>query len=362
MIYTPTIISIAEVLLVAIPVLLTVAFVTIAERKTMASMQRRLGPNIVGYYGLLQAFADALKLLLKEYVSPTQANLFLFFFGPIITLIFSLLGYGVLPYGPGLAISDFSLGILYILAVSSLSTYGILLAGWSANSKYAFLGSLRSTAQLISYELILSSAILIVIILTGSLNLTVNIESQKAIWFIIPLFPIFIIFFIGSIAETNRAPFDLAEAESELVSGFMTEHAAVIFVFFFLAEYASIVLICILTSILFLGGYLLKLTPLLYIIQYIDIDFYTNNIGNNIELFLANPLIEGMFYGSILGLKTCIMIFVFIWARASFPRIRFDQLMSFCWTVLLPIVIAFIILIPCILYSIDIIPNNVSLF
>jgi len=177
-------ISIIEIILIIVPTLFSVAFVTIAERKTMASMQRRLGPNIVGYYGLLQAFADALKLLLKEYISPTQANLILFFFGPIITLIFSLLGYGVIPFGPGLTLNDMNLGILYLLAVSSLSTYGILLAGWSANSKYAFLGSLRSTAQLISYELILSSAILIVIFLTGSLNLTVNIESQKAIWFI----------------------------------------------------------------------------------------------------------------------------------------------------------------------------------
>jgi NADH-ubiquinone oxidoreductase chain 1 len=252
-----TLISIIEVVLVLVPALLAVAYVTVAERKTMASMQRRLGPNVVGYYGLMQAFADALKLLLKEYVAPTQANIILFFLGPVITLIFSLLGYAVIPYGPGLAISDFNLGILYMLAVSSLATYGILLAGWSANSKYAFLGSLRSTAQLISYELVLSSAILIVIFLTGSLNLTVNIEAQRAIWFILPLLPIFIIFFIGSVAETNRAPFDLAEAESELVSGFMTEHAAVVFVFFFLAEYASIVLMCILTSILFMGGYLL---------------------------------------------------------------------------------------------------------
>jgi len=251
-----TLISIIEVLLVIVPSLLTVAFVTIAERKTMASMQRRLGPNIVGYWGLLQAFADALKLLLKEYVGPTQSNLILFFLGPIITLIFSLLGYAVIPYGPGLTIGDLNLGVLYMLAVSSLSTYGILLAGWSANSKYAFLGSLRSTAQLISYELILSSVILIVILLTGSLNLTINVEAQKVVYFAIPLLPIFIIFFIGCIAETNRAPFDLAEAESELVSGFMTEHSAVIFVFFFLAEYASIVLICIFTSILFLGGYL----------------------------------------------------------------------------------------------------------
>ena len=212
MIYFTTIISIIETLLVVLPALLTVAFVTISERKTMASMQRRLGPNIVGYYGLLQAFADALKLLLKEYIAPTQANIILFFLGPIITLIFSLLGYAMIPYGSGLYISDFNLGILYVLAVSSLATYGILLAGWSANSKYAFLGSLRSTAQLISYELILSSVILLVILLTGSLNLTSIIEAQKAVYFILPLLPLFIVFFIGCIAETNRAPFDLAEA------------------------------------------------------------------------------------------------------------------------------------------------------
>ncbi len=360
MLYLPTLISILEVLLVSVPVLLTVAYVTVAERKTMASMQRRLGPNIVGYYGLLQAFADALKLLLKEYVSPTQANIVLFFLGPIITLIFSLLGYLVVPYGPGLALSDFNLGILYMLAVSSLSTYGILLAGWSANSKYAFLGSLRSTAQLISYELILSSAILLVIMLTGSLNITVNIEAQRAIWFIIPLFPIFIIFFIGSIAETNRAPFDLAEAESELVSGFMTEHAAVIFVFFFLAEYASIVLICILTSILFLGGYLYNYIPsLVSLFQYIDYDYNIDYIYN--ESIYFNPLLEGLMYGLALGIKSCLMIFIFIWARASFPRIRFDQLMSFCWTILLPLVIAFIILVPCILYSFEILPSNIYL-
>ena len=360
MLYIPSLISVIEVLLVTVPVLLTVAYVTVAERKTMASMQRRLGPNIVGYYGLLQAFADALKLLLKEYVSPTQANLGLFFLGPIITLIFSLLGYLVIPYGPGLALNDLNLGILYMLAVSSLSTYGILLAGWSANSKYAFLGSLRSTAQLISYELILSSAILLVVMLTGSLNLTVNIEAQRAIWFIVPLFPVFIIFFIGSVAETNRAPFDLAEAESELVSGFMTEHAAVIFVFFFLAEYASIVLICILTSILFLGGYLYDYLPsLFFLVEYIDFDYYINNL--NKESIFSDPLIEGLLYGLTLGLKSCIMIFIFIWTRASFPRIRFDQLMSFCWTILLPIVIAFIFLIPCLLYSCDIIPCNINI-
>lgn len=358
MLYIPTLISIIEVLLVTVPVLLTVAFVTVAERKTMASMQRRLGPNVVGYYGLLQAFADALKLLLKEYVSPTQANLVLFFLGPVITLIFSLLGYAVIPYGPGLAIWDFDLGILYMLAVSSLATYGILLAGWSANSKYAFLGSLRSTAQLISYELILSSAILLVILLTGSLNLTVNIEAQRSIWFIVPLFPVFIIFFIGSVAETNRAPFDLAEAESELVSGFMTEHAAVVFVFFFLAEYGSIVLICILTTILFLGGYLVNFSLLLSLLQEID---YDGSIISQLEIF-SSPLIEGLISGLTLGIKSCIMVFVFIWVRASFPRIRFDQLMLFSWTILLPVVIAFIVVVPCIIYSFDIIPSNVALF
>ncbi len=357
-----SLIAILEVVLVVVPALLTVAFVTVAERKTMASMQRRLGPNIIGYYGLLQAFADALKLLLKEYIGPTQANLILFFLGPIITLIFSLLGYAVIPYGPGLTIADLNLGILYMLAVSSLSTYGILLAGWSANSKYAFLGSLRSTAQLISYELILSSAILIVILLTGNLNLTINVEAQKVVFFVLPLLPIFIIFFIGCIAETNRAPFDLAEAESELVSGFMTEHSAVIFVFFFLAEYASIVLICIFTSILFLGGYLKIfsldfLVNVFFIFDIISIDFF-NNIYSETNVNFFNVLLEGLIGSLMLGLKSCLMIFVFIWARASLPRIRFDQLMSYCWTILLPIIIAFIILIPCVVYSLCLIPTN----
>jgi NADH-ubiquinone oxidoreductase chain 1 len=365
MLYLTSFVSIVEILLVIVPVLLIVAFVTIGERKTMASMQRRLGPNTVGFYGLLQAFADALKLLLKEYISPTQSNLILFFIAPVITLIFSLLGYAVIPLAPGLSILDFNLGILYTLAVSSLATYGILLAGWSANSKYAFLGSLRSTAQLISYELILSSAILLVILLTGSLNLSTIIESQRVIWFIIPLFPVFIIFFIGSVAETNRAPFDLAEAESELVSGFMTEHAAVVFVFFFLAEYASIVLICILTTILFLGGYLFNfnINFIIDIVQYINFDLWIKlRYSDILDNILFNPVIQSIFYTSVLGIKSCIMIFTFIWVRASLPRIRFDQLMSFCWTVLLPIVIALIILVPCIIYTFDIIPNNIVLF
>jgi NADH-ubiquinone oxidoreductase chain 1 len=374
--YLSTIISLIEVLLVVVPSLLTVAFVTIAERKTMASMQRRLGPNAVGWYGLLQAFADALKLLLKEYVSPTQANIILFFLGPVITLVFSLLGYAIVPYSPGLVILDFNLSILYALAVSSLATYGILLAGWSANSKYAFLGSLRSTAQLISYELILSSAILLVVLLAGSLSIPVIIESQKYVWFLMPLFPIFIIFFIGSVAETNRAPFDLAEAESELVSGFMTEHSAVIFVFFFLAEYASIVLICILTSVLFLGGYIFITSSTMSIFSTVaeifnitdtsdnnisedylsDIQYYLHNFYDNLS-----SIKEGLIRAFSTGFKTCLMIFLFIWVRASFPRIRFDELMSYCWTKLLPVLIGIIIIVPLLENDFDAIPNNINI-
>ena len=357
--------SFLEVVLLLLPALLAVAYVTVAERKTMASMQRRLGPNAVGYYGLLQAFADALKLILKEYVAPTQANLFLFFLGPVVTLIFALLGFAVIPYGPGLSVSDLDLGIFYILAVSSIATYGILLAGWSANSKYAFLGSLRSTAQLISYELVLSSAILLIVMITNSLNFNVNIQLQKIVWFMLPLFPILLIFFIGSVAETNRAPFDLAEAESELVSGFMTEHAAVIFVFFFLAEYSSILLMCILTSIFFMGGYLVSydiiylFDKLNYIWAYaFDIDWLSSY--ENLAL-LKNPFMNSLFTGLTLGLKSSILVFVFIWVRASFPRIRFDQLMSFCWTVLLPLLFAFIVLIPCVLFQFDAFLININI-
>lgn len=362
-----TIISILENIILMLPALLIVAYVTVAERKTMASMQRRLGPNAVGYYGLLQAFADALKLILKEYVAPTQANLILFFLGPIVTLIFSLLGYAVIPYGPGLSLSDMELGILYLLAVSSLATYGILLAGWSANSKYAFLGSLRSTAQLISYELVLSSVLLIVIMITNSLNLNINVQFQKIVWLALPLFCILIIFFIGAVAETNRAPFDLAEAESELVSGFMTEHAAVIFVFFFLAEYASIVLMCIFTSILFLGGYLVNLEyPYLLYYYYYELPYYLDqtsltHLSVNLEWYsiIREEILDfhsfnGFLSSVVLGLKSSLMVFVFIWVRASFPRIRFDQLMSFCWTILLPILFGFIVLVPLILFSFDV--------
>lgn len=322
--------NLIDVLSVILPILLSVAFMTIIERKQLAAHQRRVGPNTVGYYGILQPFADALKLILKETVIPSQSNKVLFYLAPVSTLVFSLLGWGIIPFGEGLALSDFSLGVLYSFALSSLGVYGVLLAGWSANSKYAFLGSLRSTAAMISYELILSSAILIIILLTGSLNLTNIIESQQAVWFIIPLLPVFIFYFISILAETSRTPFDLQEAESELVAGFFTEHSSVPFVFFFLGEYSSIVLFSCLTSIFFLGGY----------------NFY--------ELFVNDSFIN--LQAIILGMKTCIFCFFFVWFRATLPRLRYDQLIDFCWLNLLPVAVAFIILIPSILVAFDISP------
>lgn len=323
--------NLLEILVVLVPILLAVAFMTIIERKVIGSIQRRIGPNVVGYYGVLQPFADALKLVVKEQVIPTQATKSLFFLAPIISLIFSLLGWGVIPFGPGLALSDFSLGILYSLALSSIGVYGILFAGWSANSKYAFLGSLRSTAQMISYELIYSAAVLTVLLLCGTFNITEIIEIQQSVWYVLPLLPIFLLFFVSALAETNRTPFDLPEAESELVAGFITEHSGMIFVFFFLAEYCSIVLMSTFTAILFLGGYLLPG------------GHYTNSIVN----------IESI----VLGLKAVFFIFVFVWIRATLPRIRYDQLLVFCWTEILPMVIAFLILVPSLLIAFDIYPS-----
>lgn len=222
----------------------------------------------------------------------------------MISLIFSLLGWGVIPFGEGLTLSDFSLGILYSLCLSSIGVYGILFAGWSANSKYAFLGSLRSTAQMISYELIYSAAVLTVILVCGTFNITEIIESQQTVWYIVPLFPIFLMFFISALAETNRTPFDLVEAESELVAGFITEHSGIIFVFFFLAEYCSIVLISTFTAILFIGGYHLP-------------EIFSNSSFINLQ-------------SVILGIKALFFIFVFVWIRATLPRMRFDQIIIFC--------------------------------
>src|SRR6266571_3487103 len=320
----------ADVLSIILPVLLSVAFMTIIERKQLAAHQRRVGPNTVGYYGIFQPFADALKLILKETVIPSQSNKIVFYLAPVSTLVFSLLGWAVIPFGQGIVLSDLNLGILYTLALSSLGVYGVLLAGWSANSKYAFLGSLRSTAAMISYELILSSAILIIILLTGTLNYITIIEIQQSVWFIIPLLPVFIFYFISILAETSRTPFDLQEAESELVAGFFTEHSSVPFVFFFLAEYSSIILFSCITAILFLGGYNLP-------------DIIVNGSYINLQSI-------------ILGLKTCIFCFLFVLFRATLPRLRYDQLISLCWINLLPIAVAFIILVPSLLVAFDIAP------
>lgn len=328
--FLDVLINLIDVITVLVPILLSVAFMTIIERKQLAAHQRRVGPNVTGYYGILQPFSDALKLILKETVVPSQSNKTLFYLAPISTLIFSLLGWGIVPLGSGLSISDFSLGVLYTLALSSLGIYGVLFAGWSANSKYAFLGSLRSTAAMISYELILSSAVLIIVILTGSFNFTDIIEHQQSIWFIIPLLPVFLFYFISILAETSRTPFDLQEAESELVAGFFTEHSSLPFVMFFLAEYSSIVLFSAITAIFFLGGYNLP------------------------EIFINDSVIN--LQAIILGIKTCIFCFIFVWVRATLPRLRYDQLIELCWLNLLPLAVAFIILVPSILVAFDIVP------
>jgi len=316
-------------LAVIVPLLLSVAFLTLAERKAMGSMQRRLGPNKVGYLGFLQPFSDALKLFVKESVIPVQSSKVLFLLAPMLSLFLALVAWAAVPFGTGLTLSDLELGILYLFAVSSFGIYPVLIAGWSANSKFAFLGSLRSAAQMVSYELVFGIIILIIIILTSSLNITDIVQSQLLVWYIIPLLPLFLMFLISILAETNRAPFDLPEAESELVAGFFTEHSSVPFVFFFLSEYANIILMSTLTSILFLGGYLI---PFVGTINY--------------------PYFS--FESLILGLKVCLILFFFIWVRASFPRLRYDQLMRFNWTGLLPVLLAFVILVPSILIAFEI--------
>lgn len=317
-----------ETLAIIVPILLAVAFITIIERKVLASIQRRVGPNIVGIFGILQPFADALKLVVKETVVPSHSNTVLFYLAPIITMIFSLLGWAVIPIGPGLAISDIDLGVLFTLAISSVGVYGVLLAGWSANSKYPFLGGLRSCSQIISYELVLGSAILCVLFLSNSFNYTVLIESQSAVWYIWPLFPVFVLFIISLLAETNRTPFDLPEAESELVSGFITEHSSIVFVLFFLGEYCSIVLISAVSATLFLGGWAIP-----------------EIVDNNTIISIASI---------ILGLKTCLGCFGFVWVRATLPRITFPSLIIFCWTGALPLAIACVLLVPSIIITFEI--------
>ena len=246
--------TILKILIIVIPLLISVAYFTIAERKIMGSIQRRRGPNVIGFLGLLQPLADGLKLFAKETILPSNSNLSIFLFAPVLTFVLSLIGWSVIPFSDTIVLADLNVGILYLFATSSLSVYGIVMAGWSSNSKYPFLGGLRSAAQMISYEVSIGLIIISVILCAGSLNITDIILAQKEIYFIFPLFPAFIMFFVSALAETNRAPFDLAEGESELVSGFNVEYSAMVFALFFLAEYGHIILMSVLTAILFLGG------------------------------------------------------------------------------------------------------------
>ena len=306
-----------ETLAVLVPLLLGVAYLTLAERKVMAAMQLRKGPNVNGPFGVLQAFADAIKMLTKETVIPSGANRMLFLFAPFLTFSLAMIAWAVIPTGNGLAIADINVGILYLLAISSLGVYGMLIAGWASNSKYAFLGGLRSAAQMVSYEVSIGLVIVSVLLAVGSLNLNDIVLAQRHVWFCLPMFPMFIVFFISALAETNRAPFDLPEGESELVAGFFVEYSALAFGLFFLGEYANMFLMSGMVSILFLGGWLppLGIAPFTWI---------------------PGPLWR------IAKILCCLC--VFIWVRATFPRYRYDQLMRLGWKVFLPFSLAWMVL------------------
>ncbi|GBQ34968.1 NADH-quinone oxidoreductase chain H [Acetobacter fabarum DSM 19596] len=298
-----------ETLAVLVPLLIGVAYLTLMERKVMAAMQRRRGPNVNGAFGLLQAFADAIKMIVKETVIPAGANRVLFLFAPFLTFSLAMAAWAVIPTGNGLAVANINVGILYLLAMSSLGVYGMLIAGWASNSRYAFLGGLRSAAQMVSYEVSIGLVIVSVLLAVGSLNLNDIVLAQRHIWFCVPMFPMFIVFFISALAETNRAPFDLPEGESELVAGFFVEYSSLAFGLFFLGEYANMILMSSMVSILFLGGWLppLGIAPLTWV---------------------PGPL--------WLIFKILFCLFVFIWVRATFPRYRYDQLMRLGWKVFLP--------------------------
>lgn len=313
---------ILKILILLLPLLIAVAYFTLAERKILASIQRRKGPNVVGTFGLLQPLADGLKLFVKETILPSNADIVLFILAPILTFFLSLLSWVIIPLGNGMFYTELNIGILYLLAISSLGVYGIIIAGWSSNSKYSFLGALRSAAQMVSYELTIGFAILSVIICVQSLNLVAIVLAQKTIWYCIPLFPIFVVFFISCLAETNRHPFDLPEAEAELVSGYNVEYSAMGFALFFLGEYANMLLMSSLTTILFLGGWL----PIFDFLDFIPNSFW-------------------------FGLKISFFVILFIVARAILPRYRYDQLMRLGWKVFLPFSISWFLYTSSILLS-----------
>ncbi|MBU6506841.1 MAG: NADH-quinone oxidoreductase subunit NuoH [Alphaproteobacteria bacterium] len=311
----PTAITVAEILAIIVPLLLAVAYLTYAERKVLAAAQLRKGPNVVGPFGLFQPLADGLKLLMKETVIPAGANRVVFIAAPIITFVLSLVAWAVIPFDAGMVLANINVGILYLFAISSLGVYGIIMAGWSSNSRYAFLGGLRSAAQMVSYEVSIGFVIVSVLLCVGSLNLSDIVEAQKTVWYCLPLFPMFIVFFISGLAETNRSPFDLPEGESELVAGFFVEYSSMTFALFYLGEYANMILMSAMTSILFLGGWL---PP----------------FGVAPFTWIPGPI---WFFA-----KIAFVLFCFLWVRATMPRYRYDQLMRLGWKVFLPLSLAWL--------------------
>jgi len=318
----PVLVILGKILLLVVPLIVCVALLTLMERKVIAAMQLRKGPNVVGPFGLLQPFADGLKLLLKETILPTQANKVVFVIAPMLTFTLALLGWAVIPMSGDWVIANINVGVLYLFAISSLGVYGIIMAGWASNSKYAFLGAIRSAAQMVSYEVSIGFVIVTVLVVVGSLNLTDIVNSQKGgilQWHAFSiLFPMFIIFFVSALAETNRHPFDLPEAEGELVAGYNVEYSSMTFALFFLGEYANMILMSGMTSVLFLGGWW---SP-------IDTPFF--NAIPGVLWFAA---------------KILLVLFVFIWVRATLPRYRYDQLMRLGWKVFLPVSLFWLILV-----------------
>lgn len=327
----PSLTMVGYTLLIIIPLLLAVAYLTYAERKVIAAIQLRIGPNVVGWFGLLQPFADGLKLLHKETIIPTRSNPLIFLAAPLITFGLSLSAWAVIPFGPGMVISNINVGVLYLFAISSLGVYGVIIAGWASNSKYPFLGALRSAAQMVSYEVSIGLIIITVLLTAGSLNLTQIIEAQQRVWFVIPHLPMAIIFMVSALAETNRAPFDLPEAEAELVSGYNVEYSSMTFALFFLGEYANMILMSAIGSILFLGGWL----PPFQIIPF--------------------TWVPGIVW---FALKISFLLFIFLWVRATFPRYRYDQLMRLGWKVFLPFSLIWVVITAGVLVGFDLLPGR----
>jgi len=316
----------AKILCIVLPLILGVAYLMYAERKVIGYMQSRVGPNRVGWWGLLQPIADVVKLLFKEVLIPSASNKFLFIIAPMVTLATGLAAWAVIPFDQGMVLANINAGVLYILAMTSLGVYGIIIAGWASNSKYAFLGALRSAAQTISYEIAMGFALVGVLMAAGSLNLTEIVESQSGgiwHWFFIPLLPLFVVHWVSSVAETNRAPFDLAEGESEIVAGFHVEYAGMAFAVFFLAEYINMILLSFLAATMYMGGWL---SPF-------------QGIPGLEQLFAFVP---GMVW---LLLKTCFFLFLYLWFRATFPRFRYDQLMRLGWKVYIPVTLVWIVVV-----------------